>query len=533
MERRSATADSATIDAVENEDVLRRSDRTVFWCLTALSVVVIVSLSAAWLSAPGWLRHPLIFSGITAIGMILLAVNQANWFILRYMKRPRWIPPRDGRRVAVVTTIVPALESLSMLEETLKALVALDYPHDTWVLDEDDDPEVRSLAQRLGVRHFSRRARRALSQYQSRSGTFQSRSKHGNYNAWLAETGYGSYDILAAFDPDHVPDRTYLSRVLGYFNDPAVAFVQAPQVYYNQAATFIARGAAEQSYGYYSYGQMGSYGKGHPVLIGCHNTQRMEALAQVGGFAAHDADDLLITLLYQSRGWKGVYVPEILAKGLAPVDWAGYIEQQRRWARAIIDIKLWHYPRIARALPWPNRMIAMLQGSAYLHMSLVIFLSITLMAVLLLLGIELPVRTVSLPLTLLLAVLVACKAFQQRFYLEPQVEAGWHWRAALLEFAKWPFVLEAAFNALRRKEHAYVLTPKKSQGPRKHVLLWPNAVVIAVLGAASLIGPLTGHAASVYLYALALVPIAGAFALIATEHLQFPSPYEVERKPYS
>ena len=86
------------------------------------------------------------------------------------------------------------------------ALVTLDYPHDTWVLDEGDEDRVKALCLRLGAKHFSRKN---LSHYQTDSGLFQSRSKHGNYNAWLYEIGFKRYDIITAFDPDHVPQPCF------------------------------------------------------------------------------------------------------------------------------------------------------------------------------------------------------------------------------------------------------------------------------------------------------------------------------------
>jgi hypothetical protein len=46
---------------------------------------------------------------------------------------------------------------------------------------------------------------------------------------------------------------------------------------------------------------------GYPIVTGCHNTHRVTALRQVGGFAPHAADDLLMTLHYSVGGWKGVH----------------------------------------------------------------------------------------------------------------------------------------------------------------------------------------------------------------------------------
>src|SRR5919206_567306 len=67
------------------------------------------------------------------------------WFLLLLMRRPRPIPARAGWKVGVATTFVPGAESLEMLEETVRALVAMEYPHETWVLDEGDEPQVRAL----------------------------------------------------------------------------------------------------------------------------------------------------------------------------------------------------------------------------------------------------------------------------------------------------------------------------------------------------------------------------------------------------
>src|SRR5207237_104011 len=134
--------------------------------------------------------------------------------------------------------------------------VAMDYPHDNCVLDEGNDDRVKALCCSLGARHFSRKG---LSEYQTSSGPFQAKTKHGNYNAWLAEIGFANYDIVVGFDPDHIPAPRFLSRVLGYFDDPKVGFVQAAQLYYNQGASFVAKGAAEETYAYYSSIQMTAY----------------------------------------------------------------------------------------------------------------------------------------------------------------------------------------------------------------------------------------------------------------------------------
>jgi hypothetical protein len=328
---------------VGSERVFCWWDYAIFIPLTAWNLVVISSFTAYWLSLEDWRVNPVPIGLVTILLVYNLSLHQLRWFSLLLMRRPKPMQARQGWKVGVVTTFVPGVESFEMLAETLRALVAMEYPHDTWVLDEGDDRRVKALCIQVGARYFSRKH---LSHYQTERGIFRSRTKHGNYNAWLYEVGFAQYEIITSFDPDHVPDSAYLVNVLGYFADPTIGYVQAPQVYYNQNASFIARGAAEETYEYYSASQMASYAMGFPIVTGCHTTHRVTALRQVAGFAPHDADDLLLTYLYRASGWKGVYVPKILAQGLTPVNWSAYLTQQLRWARSVLDIKFRVWPKL-------------------------------------------------------------------------------------------------------------------------------------------------------------------------------------------
>ncbi len=98
---------------------------------------------------------------------MLLVNQQGRWFLLLPMRRPEPMSAPAGLRVAAVTTYVPGVESREMLVATLSALVAIDYPHDTWLLDEGDEPAVAELCARLGVHHFTRRHR---PEYQADAG---------------------------------------------------------------------------------------------------------------------------------------------------------------------------------------------------------------------------------------------------------------------------------------------------------------------------------------------------------------------------
>lgn len=514
------------VQQVRNKALFQWWDYPLFFLLSCLSFAFIGDFLFHWFSLKDWSEYPFIYSIISLMLIVVLVNNLGKWLILPLMKRPVPISSIPNFRVAVVTTFAGRSEPIEMVEKTLQSLVALKYAHDTWVLDEEDDEGLKKLCLELGVKHFSRKN---LLRFQAESGLFKSRSKHGNYNSWLYSIGFDLYDVIAAFDPDHVANPEFLTKTLGYFRDPGIGYVQAAQVYYNQEASFIARGAAEETYSYYSSVQMAAYSMGFPIIVGCHNVHRVEALKQVGGLAPHDADDLMLTFLYRNSGWKGVYVPEILAKGLTPVDWKGYVGQQRRWARSILDLKLWHYPKLSRNFSLGQRVAGLLHGLNYLHKSMMIFIFLCILMFLLFTG-NSP-EFFSYPtfsrLVALWMVLQACEFYRQRFYLDWRIERGLHLRAGLLHLAKWPFMLLAVYEALRRREFSYQTTSKVKTAGDGYVLLWPNLLVFVLMAIAVIVNVFSGKSLDPVIYIAAGITAMLSLFLIFTEHYDFPDPYDV------
>lgn len=510
---------------ISNEKVFRWWDYILFSILSGAGIAAILIFMKHWFSLENFRGHPVIFLILTILLIVSLGNNQGRWFLLPFMTRPRPLRINREWRVGVATSFVPGAEPLEMLEQTLKALVALDYPHDTWVLDEGDSEEVKALCRRLGANHYSRKN---MPQYQAGSGIFQSRWKHGNYNAWLHEIAFDRYDIITVFDPDHIPKASFLSSVVGYFEDPKIAYVQVAQSYYNQEASFIARGAAEEVYSYYSMVQMASYSLGSPVIIGGHTSHRVAALKQVGGFPPHNADDILITLLYRSSGWQGVYVPRILARGLTPVDWDGYLTQQQRWARSVLDIKFRIYPKMVKSLPIKTFVLSFLHGLSYLHKSL------TFLTLILLVGFALATGVLPKPFSLstfknllvLYLVLQVCEFYRQRFYLDWSSERGLHWRAALLQYAKWPHLLLALFNVILNRPVPFALTRKVGGKSSRSLLIGPHMLVIIFISISWIIGMASGHRIILSLHLSSALLVLLSLALILTEYKRFPDPYD-------
>jgi cellulose synthase (UDP-forming) len=376
---------------------------------------------------------------------------------------------------------------------------------------------MRAVCERLGVHYFSRRDR---PEYQAKSGQYQAGSKHGNYNAWLDAVGFDRYDVLAAFDPDHIPRPEFLRNVLGYFRDPTVGYVQPAQAFYNQGASFVARGAAEETYAYHSVEQMASYGIGYPVIVGGHNVHRMSALKAVGGFAAHDADDLLLTLKYRAGGWRGVYVSRILARGLAPVDWRGYLTQQRRWARSVFDLKVRWRTEFASKLPLGSRVISFVHGINFLYRHIVILAALLILLGMLIWGGPPLVPGGGVPwaaVVLLCGALALEELYRQRFYLDWRRERGIHWRSAVVQYASWPWFILALLDVLVGHRPAYVVTRKSKHMGRCLEFIGVHLAAAAAVALAWIAGLMLGRPATGLVTVPASLVVLGNLALVGTE----------------
>jgi cellulose synthase (UDP-forming) len=511
-------------ERVIDERVFAWWDYPIFLALTLMVLMAAGNFIVHWLYLDDFRSHTIIASGVMLLLLANIGMMLSRWALMPLMRKPEPMEPLAGLRVGVATTFVPGAESIKMLEQTVHALVSIDYPHDTWVLDEGDDPEVIALCRRLGALHFTRKG---IERYQAAEGRFAARTKHGNYNAWLDSFGFEMYEVIVNFDPDHVPSRDFLTRSIGYLRDPDIGYVQSAQAYYNQAASFVARGAAEETYAFYSSIQMTSYALGYPIVVGCHTVHRTTALREIGGFAPHDADDLLITVYYRSHGWRGVYVPEILAYGLTPVDWPGYLQQQRRWARSTLDIKFRIFAHYTSQLPLVERLIGWAHGLYYLQgLTSAVLLCVT--CFVLISGIQLSVISAQSigPFFLLLTSIQLAELYRQRFFLAPRHEVGLHLRAAVLAAAKWPYVFLALVDVIFGRKNEYQLTSKMEQVQRATPLLLPNLLVILMIAVCWLTGLALGSTLQTGVRFYILSVISGSALLIASTALRYPAPFE-------
>ncbi len=454
--------------------------------------LTLVTLFACWWFRP--IHLPQNFTGIARIFDVILfllvsfiifhpiIMEVLTWLISSHIKEVDQESPAPGLRVAFITTIVPASESLELLHKCLPAMILADYPHDTWLLDEGNSEEVKKICELYGVNHFSRHGNTG---YNTKVGKF-TRTKGGNHNSWYDAFG-NDYDVVAQIDTDFVPETSFLTKTLGYFNDAQVAFVGTPQIYGNTENSLIARGAAEQQYNFYGSVLRGLSGMGVTLLIGANHVIRVSALKDVDHYSAHITEDLLTGMKLHSKGWKSVYLPYALAIGEGPNSWESYFNQQMRWAYGCMDILFNHSGKLFKKMNLRCKMYYFFLQQHYfsgIAMALsIILLNLYFFSGLRAADVDFFRFFVFYSFVLLTSWLMS--VWLQHYHIQREDEGSLLLAGSIINVAAWPIWFIAFISVLIRKRLTYKVTPKGEQKNSSSSLLkvfFPHLLFGSVAG---------------------------------------------------
>jgi cellulose synthase (UDP-forming) len=246
--------------------------------------------------------------------------------------------------VDIFVTVVD--EPLSILRRTLIGCVNQDYPKDryrVYVLDDGQRDEVQALAKSLNCGYI----RRADRQH----------AKAGNLNHALQET---SGEIIAIFDVDHVPTRSFLKDTVGFFQDEQVAFVQTPHHFYNpdvfQKNLQLEGSLKNEQALFYRVLQAGRDRHNSAFFAGSCGLFRRRVLVEIGGFRTETVtEDIHTSMVIHAKGYRSCYLNKVLAVGLMPETFERSIKQRVRWAMGHVQILFQTNPFTMRGLTLPQR----------------------------------------------------------------------------------------------------------------------------------------------------------------------------------
>lgn len=252
-------------------------------------------------------------------------------------------PVLEGRTVDV---FVPTFnEDPALLRATLEACVRMDYPHRTYVLDDGRRPEVEALARELGIEYIARPDNRHF--------------KAGNLNYAFERT---DGEFVVVLDADHVPEPHFITRLIGYFHDERLGYVQTPHAFYN-FDSFQARldhknrRYWEEGHLFYYVIQPGRNRWSCPIFAGSAAMFRRAAIRDVGYMATETiTEDMHTGIRMNAKGWRSIAISDRLVAGQAAPDITTFHAQRLRWGTGNLSIMKYDNPLTVRGLGWAQRL---------------------------------------------------------------------------------------------------------------------------------------------------------------------------------
>ena len=193
-------------------------------------------------------------------------------------------------------------------------------------------------------------------------------------------------------------------------------------------------------------------------------------MGQVGGYQDSITEDHLTALVVftatnptTGRGWKGVYTPDVVSVGEAPITFTDYFNQQKRWARGTTEVTMQHSPTLLPRLPTGQRMGYIALQAYYPGLALTWLLSGALLVLALLTGAS-PLHQSAgwlLPIWLFAnAGQYGVLLWLRRFYLASHERRALALNAVVLTAVTGPVYVAAVVGALTRRPVRFVVTGK-------------------------------------------------------------------------
>lgn len=274
----------------------------------------------------------------------------------------------------MVTVQLPFYNEMYVIERLIDSVAAFDYPKDKFeiqILDDstDETTQIAELAaRRLEARGFL--------------VSYLHRTDRTGYKAGALEKGLdvAKGEFISIFDADFVPDADFLKKTVPYFiGNPTLALVQARWGHLNHDYSLLTRIQAVMLDGHFILEHGGRNRAGCFFNFnGTAGVWRREAIPDAGGWQ-HDTltEDLDLSYRAQLRGWKFLFVPQVVAPAEVPVEMNSFKSQQHRWAKGSIQTCKKVLPKLLHAdLPMKVKMEAFFHLTANFNYVLMLALSL-------------------------------------------------------------------------------------------------------------------------------------------------------------
>ena len=278
-----------------------------------------------------WLAcYVAVFFGLSVFGAHRLRILYLYW----KHKKETPVPASRFAELPRVTVQLPIFNEALVIERLLEAVSQLDYPQDRLqiqILDDSTDETKEACeegAVSLRKRGFDVNLRHRTDRTGFKAGALE--------EAMPSASG----EFLLIFDADFLPPSDLLQNLIHHFTDPKVGLVQARWGHLNQGDSLLTRLQAMMLDGHLVLEQTARSRSGHFFNFnGTAGMWRKQTIIEAGGWE-HDTltEDMDLSYRAQMRGWRFVYLKDVLVPAELPPDMDGFKSQQHRWTKGSIQV---------------------------------------------------------------------------------------------------------------------------------------------------------------------------------------------------
>jgi len=309
--------------------------------------------------------------------LIVLAIyGWHRYYIVYLYMKYRENGPRAAAALdpaPVVTIQLPLYNEMYVADRLIEAVCRIEYPRDRLeiqVLDDSTD-ETQSIAE-LAVRRFAS---------QGVDIQYYHRADRAGYKAGALEAGLKASrgEFVAIFDADFIPSADFLTHLMPHFADPRVGMVQARWGHINQDYSLLTKIQSILLDGHFVLEHGGRNRSGRFFNFnGTAGAWRRAAIDDAGGWQ-HDTltEDLDLSYRAQQRGWRFIFLSDLIAPAEVPVEMNAFKSQQHRWAKGSVQTCRKLLPGILRSdLPLAVKAEAFFHLTANFNYPLMCILSV-------------------------------------------------------------------------------------------------------------------------------------------------------------
>ncbi|MEU1468808.1 glycosyltransferase [Streptomyces sp. NPDC005761] len=269
--------------------------------------------------------------GLAVIGVLVLA--RFGLMLLLSFAHARRVRKRDfswGEPLTrPVTVLVPAFNESKCIANTVRSLVASDYPLEVIVIDDGSTDGTADLVDRMrvpGVRVVRQR----------------NAGKPAALNNGIA---HARYDIIVMMDGDTVFEPSTVRELVQPFADPRVGAVAGNAKVGNRDSLIGAWQHIEYVMGFNLDRRMYDMLRCMPTIPGAVGAFRRDALNRIGGMSEDTlAEDTDVTMALHRDGWRVVYAENARAWTEAPESVQQLWSQRYRWSYGTMQA-IWKHRR--------------------------------------------------------------------------------------------------------------------------------------------------------------------------------------------